>query len=109
MFAKCSGLRINRDESEAMYIGVSSNFRHKVDNIKWANNYIKCLGVYIHKDIDKATQYNIREKLDKIQNIIKIWSCRHLTLKGKITVVNSLLISQMMYIASVILSPNGLS
>jgi hypothetical protein len=105
MFSKCSGLKINRDKSEAMYIGVSSNFRHKVGNIKWTNNYIKCLGVYIHKDIDKATQYNIREKLDKILNIIKIWSCRHLTLKGKITIVNSLLISQMMYIASVIHIP----
>ena len=52
-FAKCSGLRINRDKSEAMYIGVSSNFRHKVGNIKWCNNYIKCLGGYIHNDLDK--------------------------------------------------------
>jgi hypothetical protein len=105
LFAKCSGLRINRDKSEAMYIGVSSNFRHKVGNIKWSNNYIKCLGVYIYKDIDKAIQYNIREKLDKTQNIIKIWKCRHLTLKGKITIANSLLISQMMYVASVIYIP----
>jgi hypothetical protein len=106
MFAKCSGLQINRDKSEAIYIGVSSNFRHKVGiNIRWSNNFVKCLGVYIHKDLDKATQHNIREKLDKIQNIIKIWKCRHLTLKGKITIVNSLLISQMLYIASVIHIP----
>jgi hypothetical protein len=104
-FAKCSGLRINRDKSEAMHIGASSNFKHKICNIKWTNEHIKCLGVYIHKEIDKAIEHNIQEKLDKIANIIKIWSCRHLTLKGKVTIVNSLLISQMLYIASVINIP----
>ena len=34
-----------------------------------------------------------------------MWKCRHLTLKGKITIANSLLISQMLYIASVIHIP----
>ena len=59
MFAKCSGLCKNRDKSEAMYIGVSSNFRHKVCDIKWSNNYIKCLGVYIYKDLNKAIKHNV--------------------------------------------------
>jgi hypothetical protein len=72
------------------YIGVSSNYKHKICNIKWTNEHIKCLGVYIHKDLDKAIEYNIRKKLDKIANIIKIWNCRHLTLKGKVTIANSL-------------------
>jgi hypothetical protein len=44
-------------------------------------------------------------KLAKIEGIIKIWTCRYLTLKGKITIVNSLLVSQMLYIASVIHIP----
>jgi hypothetical protein len=88
-----------------MYIGVSSNYKHKISNIKWTNEHIKCLGVYIYKVIDKAIEHNIREKLDKIANIIRIWSCRQLTLKGKVTIVNSLLISQMLYIASIINIP----
>jgi hypothetical protein len=45
------------------------------------------------------------EKLEKIEGIIKIWKCRYLTLKGKIPIVNSLLVSQMLYIASVIHIP----
>jgi hypothetical protein len=105
MFAKCSGLRMNRDKTEALYIGVSSNFRHKINKIKWSNESIKYLGVYINKDLQKAIQVNINEKLDKIESLIKIWHCRHLALKGKVTIVNSLLVSQMMYIASVIHIP----
>ena len=102
MFAKCSCLRMNRDKTEAIYIGVASNFRHNVNEIKWSNDNIKCLGVYINKNLQKATQANITDKLDKIESLIKIWSCRHLTLKGKVTIVNSLMVSQMLYIASVI-------
>ena len=104
-FAKCSGLRMNKDKTEALYIGVSSNYLHKVKEIKWSNHNIKCLGVYINKDLQKATQANITDKLEKIESLIKIWSCRHLTLKGKVTIVNSLLVSQMLYIASVIHIP----
>jgi hypothetical protein len=79
---------MNRDKTEAIYIGVSSNYRHKVNKIKWTNNNVKCLGVYINKDPKKAIQANIIEKLDKIESLIKIWKCRSLTLKGKVTIVN---------------------
>jgi exonuclease III len=104
-FSKCSGLRMNRDKTEAIHIGESSNFIHKGDKIKWTNNNVKCLGVYINKNNRIATQANIMEKLGKIESLIKIWKCRSLTLKGKVTIVNSLLVSQMLYIASVIHIP----
>jgi hypothetical protein len=100
MFSKCSGLKMNRDKSESLYIGISSNFRHKINNIKWSNGFVKCPGVHLNKDNQKARDYNIKLKIEKIESIIKIWNCRHLTLKGKITVVNSLLLSQMLYIAT---------
>jgi hypothetical protein len=96
---------MNRDKTEAIYLGESSNFRHKVKEIKWTNNNVKCLGVYINKNPSKAIQANITEKLEKIESLIKIWKCRSLTLKGKVTIVNSLMISQILYIASVIHIP----
>jgi hypothetical protein len=106
MFSKCSGLKMNRDKSESLYIGISSNFRHKEKGIKWTNGPVKCLGAYICKDNQQTIEINIKQKLEKIENIIKIWACRHLTLKGKVTIVNSLLLSQMLYIASVIHIPD---
>jgi hypothetical protein len=49
MFVKCSGLKINKDKSEAINIGVSSNFKHKC-KIRWTSSDVKCLGVYINKN-----------------------------------------------------------
>jgi endonuclease/exonuclease/phosphatase family metal-dependent hydrolase len=105
MFSKCSGLKMNRDKSESMYIGSSSNFRHKTSTIKWTNGHVKCLGIYINNNNEKAAEYNIKQKFEKMENTIKIWKTRYLTLKGKVTIVNSLLISQMLYIASVMFIP----
>ena len=34
IFQKCSGLKLNRDKSEAIWIGASSNFRHKPCGLK---------------------------------------------------------------------------
>jgi hypothetical protein len=96
---------MNRDKSESIFIGASSNFRHKIQEIKWTNDNVKCLGVYINKNPEIAIKTNIKEKLEKIESIIKIWGCRHLTLKGKVVIANSLLLSQMLYIASVIHIP----
>ena len=63
IFTKCSGLKVNRDKSEAMFIGVSSNIHHNTKYIKWANECIKCLGVLIDKNPDKTIQENIKHKL----------------------------------------------
>jgi hypothetical protein len=106
MFTKCSGLKINKDKSEAIYIGVSSNFRHKC-KIKWTSGDVKCLGVYINKNTSLANEHNLNCKLEKVQSIIKIWSCRHLTLKGKVTIVNSLFIPQMLYSIRTLYSKMG--
>ena len=46
IFAKCSGLNINKDKSESIWIGDSSNYLHKPFNLKWTKGVI-CLGVYV--------------------------------------------------------------
>ena len=102
LFAKASGLCMNRDKSEAIAIGTSSNYRHKVKQIKISTDSIRYLGILINADAEKMSTENFNLKLQKIENLIKIWACRYLTLKGKITIVNSLLITQMCYISSVI-------
>jgi hypothetical protein len=53
LFAACAGLKANKDKSEAMGIGASSNFRHKSLGIKWPTKSIKCLGIQINSDLNK--------------------------------------------------------
>jgi exonuclease III len=61
LFTRCSGLKVNRDKSEAMGIGACSNFRHKTLGIKWPKESIKCLGVYLHTDDEKMIEDNFNQ------------------------------------------------
>ena len=50
---------------------------------------------------------NFQEKKEKISKIIENWQFRRLTLLGKITVIKSLLASQLVYILSPLPTPSG--
>jgi hypothetical protein len=104
-FTTCSGLKINMDKSEAMWIGATSNYRHKPYKLRWTQDMIKSLGLYIGTDQRKMTEKNFEDRLDKIQNLADLWCLRKLTLKGKILVANTLLMPIMIYPCSVIDTP----
>ena len=63
-FANCSGLNINMDKSEAIWIGASSNYRHKPLKLKWTQG-ATYLGVYISNDLQDCCQVNTESKLQK--------------------------------------------
>ena len=103
-FYKCSGLKVNMEKSEAIWIGASSNFRHKPLGLKWTRGAI-CLGVYISNNLKEMINKNYSERLNKVENILKLWTLRKLTLKGKVLVTNTLIIPQLIYLISVIHMP----
>ena len=63
------------------------------------------LGVWFSTSNDAYLTANFTEKENKLQSILNKWSARRLTLLGKITVQKSLVISQMVYLLSSLLSP----
>jgi hypothetical protein len=48
---------------------------------------------------------NFNEKLNKIEALTKTWNLRQLTLKGKILICNTMLISQLIYVGTVLHTP----
>ena len=52
LFSKCSGLKINKDKSDAIWIGASSNFRHKTCGLRCPKKPVKCLGVSLCNNIE---------------------------------------------------------
>jgi hypothetical protein len=104
-FTTCSGLKINMDKSEALWIGASSNYRHKPNGLTWTDDTIKTLGVHIGTDMQRATDQNFKECLERIKNLLDLWCLRKLTLKGKVLIVNTLIIPIMIYPCSVIHPP----
>ena len=105
LFTKCAGLKANKDKSDALGIGSSSNYRHRDIGIKWPSGSIRCLGVLINIDLEKTYEENFKERLEKINKLMQQWCLRKLTIKGKILIVNSLLMPQLLYICTVLGTP----
>ena len=76
--------------------------------IKWPENPIKCLGIYIQNDTSKLIDHNFNKCIEKIENILKIWKLRKMTLKGKIIIINTMIISQMIYLCTVLYTPQDI-
>ena len=108
-YSNISGLKINFDKTEVMRIGSikhSSCIIKTQPMLKWTQDVVKILGISLTTDPSEVLCHNIYPAFEKIQNIIKIWSSRKLTLFGKITVIKSLLESQLLYKLSVLPTPS---
>ena len=68
--------------------------------ILWAKDKVYALGVWFSTLEDTPANVNFSEKIDRFQSILNSWSARRLTLLGKITVIKSLAVSQIVYLLS---------
>ena len=103
IFAKLSGLKVNYEKTEALWIGSLKNRTDKLainQNIKWSIRKVKSLGVWFSISEEEAVLINYQEKKEKISKILSCWQLRRLTLLAKITVIKSLAASQLVYIMS---------
>ena len=69
-------------------------------NFKWPKKKVRALGVWLSTDPDVTISLNYKEKMEKIKMIMGCWKLRRLGLLGKITVLKSLIASQLVYIFS---------
>lgn len=108
-FRHISGLVINLDKTEIMRLGSirkSDAILIPEKKIKWTNNSVKILGVHIYSNTQDTILYNFPPLRQKIKNIIAVWQWRNLTLYGRILLAKSLLISQLIYMMSVLPNPD---
>ena len=99
-FETCSGLKINVEKTEAMWLG-RSRFSNKTPlNLKWTNTAIKILGIYFTYDETEILNLNYNDKLKDLERTLNLWKMRGLTLIGRI-LVKTLGISKFTYVASV--------
>ena len=65
-----------------------------------AKDKVYVLGVWLSTSYDAYLNTNFPEKMNKLQTIPNNWSAKRLTLLGKITILKSLTISQMVFLLS---------
>ena len=104
-FSKISGLNLNLHKCAGIWLGSFKNNPHIYSGIRFTNHPIKCLGIYIETDYKACEELNWGKKLKEIEDLTLQWRKRKLTLQGKITVINNLLIPKMIYPMTVLYTP----
>ena len=106
-FSKISGLEVNKSKSECMLLEYEVGFAGLNDDlfgIPIVSN-LKILGHFYGKDKIVCDYQNFYSKLVKMENIIKMWRQRPLTIIGKNVLINSLLNSSFLFNAQIDIPP----
>lgn len=105
-YGTCSGLKINHDKSEIMILGNCSSTLQQ-DNVVSCNlkikKVVKILGVHFTYDFRLKQKLNVDELISSIQQKLRIWRWRDLTIIGRIQIVKTFIIPIFLYRASLIL------
>ena len=70
-----------------------------------ANDYIKILGIHIGVKEKEARDETWNGVINKVKNTLNVWRPRRLKLKGKVVVINALILSKVVYAMTVIDMP----
>ena len=103
-FEKVSGLKLNVEKTEAMWIG---SFSDRVDTpfgVKW-QKCVKFLGIFITYDVQLLVEKNFKQRLKKVKNTINSWKIRGLSIYGKVNIIKSILFPKMIYPSSILCTP----
>ena len=85
-----SGLKPNKSKCEIADKGVNGtlwNWMYRSDK-----NLLKTLGIHFSYDKKIENEENFIKLIKKIENVLKIWRIRNLTVQGQITIFKTLAI-----------------
>lgn len=92
-YESVAGAKVNTDKSIIMYCGNVKRTEEKWD-FKEEKEEVKILGIYMGINEEVAVDKTWKEIIDKIQTQINLWKARGLGIRGKVIVINTLLMSK---------------
>ena len=98
VFGTTSGLKMNTDKT---WIGRKKFSQDKLNtnyNLIWGDEEFDLLGITFNVNLNLTTIKNYQKAQIKINESIKSWNKRYLTPLGKITVIKTVLLSQLNHI-----------
>ena len=87
-FSQFSGLKPNKSKCEIAGIGVLKGMKVALCGMRCVNLYedtIKILGIHYSYNKQLENDENFKKYIAKIENVLKLWRARNLSLEGKIT------------------------
>ena len=96
---------MNVDKTKAKVLGREAMPHDNIFGLDWTEEAFHTLGVSLSGDENDHYILNYKKRLKNMKTLLSSWKCRRLSLKGKVTVINILAISPLLYLASVIHVP----
>jgi exonuclease III len=104
IFQQYAGLKLNKNKTEAMWIGSQRNSDRKPLELKWVKE-VHALGITFSYDTDVMNLKNLIGKIKSFKQILNMWSQRDLSLIGKITILKTLAFSKIIYPCGMLYTP----
>ena len=95
-FAKISGLKINFDKTQLIWIGSKKHSTQPIKTrwkLSWGGHKFRILGINFNVDLEKMVKENYEAKMQNLEKVVKQWEKRSLTPLGKITIIKTFIIS----------------
>ena len=100
-FSSYAGPKLNMEKTKGIWLGPLKDLGlRRFCGITWTGNPVKCLGIYIGHKKEKCYHMNWVKRLTQIKNEIKMWKCRKLTLEGRIKLVKVIILSKLVFPAT---------
>ena len=100
-FEGCSGLKLNKDKTEAYWLGSSHNCNDSLD-IETVNKPMKILGIYFTYNSRLKNELNFDATLKSLKKTLNNWQWRNLTVLGKIQIIKTFAMPKLLFRASVL-------
>ena len=101
-FKQISGLEINTNKTEALWLGCWRSRKDKPFGFKWPQEPVCTLGIHFSYDLKQANTLNFEEKVCSFEKTLNNWKKRKLSLIGKINIVKTLGLSKLIYCSSLL-------
>ena len=99
-FGGISGLQLNVEKTKAVWLGKWSKNHSTPLQLMWTHDPAKILGIHFAYDEKQNNYYNFVIKIQNLQTNLDLWKSRNLTMFGKVLIIKSLGLSQLVYSAS---------
>lgn len=102
-FKGYSGLELNLAKTKGLNIGDVQLSSPKAIQIEWEDS-MELLGITVERDtsLEKENEQNFEPSITKMENICAKWAGRNISLKGKVVLLNTLILPVIYYQASML-------
>ena len=96
---------VDSGKSKAIWLGKWEKNKSYPLQLKWLHSPVRLLGIHVSYDEKGNNELNFNLKIRKLQTNLDMWRSRDLTLFGKVLIIKSLGLSQLIYSASILNVP----